>query len=293
MYIVRAENKTRILEQAKTQAAHEIGRWPYDWVGSPAYAAHGRVTVRGRLHIADGSSPEGAFILLGDRGMHYQERSQNYLYYRQADKDGHFTIPGVRPGDYKLYAFVRGVLGEYAQDGVPVVAGRENDLGDIRWTPETFGETLWQIGVPDRTGEEFWMGKYHHQWGMHIIYPRCFPNDVDFYIGKSREDKDWPYYQLTARTWDNIDHYNRGFHWDESIHRMRFDFDNDHPADPSNKAEYDPFTPVPYRIHFSLNKNYQGKSHAEHRRGRHHVPGPYPGHRQRPRRDIRQADSVQ
>jgi len=260
MFINRAENKERVLEQAKAQATKEIAKWPYDWVSEPSYAAHGRVAVKGRLRITDGSSPEGAFILLGDRGMHYQERSQNYLYYRQTDKDGRFTIPGVRPGDYKLYALVKGVLGEYTQDGVSIPAGKENDLGEIAWTPEKFGETLWQIGTPDRTGEEFWMGKFHHQWGMHIIYPRCFPNDVDFYIGKSQEAKDWPYYHLTARTWDNIEHYNLGFRWDDKIKRVRFDFDKDRPADPNNKAHFDPFTPVPYRIHFNLDKGYQGKA---------------------------------
>jgi hypothetical protein len=83
---------------------------------------------------------------------------------------------------------------------------------------------------------------------------------VDFYVGKSRENKDWPYYHLTARTSDNIDHYNRGYRWDEKMHRMRFDFDKEQPADPNNRAQFDPFTPAPYRIHFNVDKDYQGQA---------------------------------
>ncbi len=260
MYINKAENKEDVLANAKRQAAIEIAKWPYSWVSEPEYAAKGRVTVTGQLQITDGSSPDGAFILLGDRGMHYHDRIQNYLYYRQADKNGRFTIPGVRPGEYKLYAFVNGAIGEYVQDGVAIKAGKDNDLGKIVWTPEKFGETLWQIGTPDRTGEEFWMGKYHHQWGMHIIYPRSFPNDVDFYVGKSREDTDWPYFHLTARTWPNIKNYNKGFRWDDKIKRIRFDFDKDQPADPDDKTQFDPLTPVPYRVHFDVDKVYQGQA---------------------------------
>lgn len=260
MYINKAENKEQVLSKAKKQAAVEIAKWPYNWVTEPEYAAKERVTVTGKLNITDGSSPEGAFILLGDRGMHYHDRIQNYLYYRQADKNGRFTIPGVRPGEYKLYAFVKGVIGEYVKDGVAVKAGKDNDLGTIAWTPEKFGETLWQIGTPDRTGEEFWMGKYHHQWGMHLIYRQNFPNDVDYYIGKSQENKDWPYFQLTARSWPNIKHYNKGFVWDDKINRLRFDFKKDQPADPEDRSQYDPYTPVPYRIHFDVEKDYQGQA---------------------------------
>ena len=260
IYVDHAADKAQVLAQAQAQAAREIPKWPYDWVPAPAYAAQGRVTVRGQLRLTDGTSPEGAFIILGDRGMHYQQRAQNYLYYRQADRDGRFAIPGVRPGEFKMYAFVKGVLGEYVQDAVTVAPGRDNDLGEIRWTPETFGETLWQIGAPDRTGEEFWMGQYQRQWGMHIIYPKFFPHDVDFYIGKSHEDQDWPYYQLTARTWDRIEDYNRGYYWDDSIHRLRFDFAKDQPADPTDRTQFDPYTPAPYRIHFTLDKQYQDQA---------------------------------
>jgi rhamnogalacturonan endolyase len=260
MYLNKAENKEQVLAKAKKQAQVEIAKWPYPWVKEPEYAAKKRVTVTGKLNITDGSSPEGAFVLLGDRGMHFQDRIQNYLYYRRADKDGNFTIPGVRPGDYKLYAFVNGVFGEYVQDGVEIKPGKDNDLGQIKWTPEKFGETLWQIGTPDRTGEEFFMGKHHHQWGMHILYQKWFPNDVDFYIGKSKEDKDWPYYHLTARQWPNIGHYNKGFYWDDKIKRMRFDFKKDQPADPDDKSQFDPYRPVPYRIHFDVEKDYQGKA---------------------------------
>ena len=39
--------------------------------------------------------------------------SQGYQFWIQADKDGHFLIQNIVPGDYNLYAWVPGFIGDY------------------------------------------------------------------------------------------------------------------------------------------------------------------------------------
>ena len=58
------------------------------------------------------------------------------------------------------------------------------------------GRQLWEIGIPNRSGEEFRHGDHYWQWGLYNLYPAEFPNDVNFTIGKSDVHKDWNYAQV-------------------------------------------------------------------------------------------------
>ena len=40
----------------------------------------------------------------------------------------------VRPGHYTLHAFTDGVLGEYIKTDIIVEAGKQIDLGKLKWT---------------------------------------------------------------------------------------------------------------------------------------------------------------
>jgi rhamnogalacturonan endolyase len=92
-----------------------------------------------------------------------------------------------------LYATAPGVVGEYRQDNMTVDSTGEIQLGTLDWAPRTFGEALWRIGVPDRSAAEFRRGNEFREWGVWFNYPKDFPNEVDFTIGKSREERDWNY----------------------------------------------------------------------------------------------------
>lgn len=41
---------------------------------------------------------------------------QGYQFWTQADEQGRFVIKNVRPGDYNLYAWVPGFVGDYKYD---------------------------------------------------------------------------------------------------------------------------------------------------------------------------------
>ncbi len=96
---------------------------------------------------------------------------------------------------YTLHAIADGVLGEFARTNIVVAAGQKLDLGSLEWKPERHGKQLWEIGIPNRSAEEFLHGDHYWQWGLYNDYPKDFPNDVNFVIGKSDFHKDWNYCQ--------------------------------------------------------------------------------------------------
>ena len=125
----------------------------------------------------------------------WQRDTKFYQFWARADAQGNFTIRNVRPGDYTLHAFGDGVMGEFALTNVTVTAGKKTSLGRLYWQPLRFGRTVWQIGIPDRTAREFRHGDHFWQWGLYYQYPKDFPHDVDFIVGKSNWRRDWNYAQ--------------------------------------------------------------------------------------------------
>ena len=125
----------------------------------------------------------------------WQRDAKFYQFWITASSNGKFTIPNVRPGTYTLRAIADGVIGEFALTNIVVPEGDAKQLSPLTWTPARYGRTLWQIGVPDRTAREYRHGDHYWQWGLYFNYPKEFPNDVNYIIGRSDWRKDWNYVQ--------------------------------------------------------------------------------------------------
>jgi rhamnogalacturonan endolyase len=125
----------------------------------------------------------------------WQRDAKHYQFWIQASPNGKFTIPNVRAGSYTLRAIADGVIGELAHTNITIGAAETKSLGAVTWTPQRFGRTLWQIGVPDRTAREFRHGDHYWQWGLYFQYPQEFPNDVTYIVGRSDWRRDWNYVQ--------------------------------------------------------------------------------------------------
>ena len=83
------------------------------------------------------------------------------------------------------------MLGEFAKADVKVEEGKPLDLGKITWTPVRRGKQLWEIGIPNRNGSEFFKGDVYYTPGIGATYATLFPNDITYIIGKSDFRKDW------------------------------------------------------------------------------------------------------
>jgi rhamnogalacturonan endolyase len=125
------------------------------------------------------------------RLIDWQTDAKHYQFWVSGDENGTFSIPSVRAGKYTLHAFADGVLGEYAKADLTAEAGKTIDLGKLEWTPVRHGKQLWDIGIPNRNGSEFFKGEEFADPGISLKYARLFPNDVNYVIGKSDFRKDW------------------------------------------------------------------------------------------------------
>jgi rhamnogalacturonan endolyase len=130
------------------------------------------------------------------RIVDWQNDAKHYEFWAQGDARGNFTIPKVRPGTYTLHAIADGVLGEFTLTNVTVAAGKTLNLGKLNWQPVRYGKQLWDIGIPNRTGAEFFKGDDYYHWGWYVEYAKLFPNDVNYVIGKSDFRKDWFFEQV-------------------------------------------------------------------------------------------------
>ena len=196
------------LERSKKESA----AWPFDWVKGVDYPHKDqRGSASGQLVLSDPQAPSATMsnLLVGLASPDYKQSyrgggtvtvdwqwdAKNYQFWVCGDADGKFNIPNVRPGKYTLHAIADGVLGEYVKTDITVEPGKAIELGKLEWTPVRYGQQLWEVGVPNRSGSEFKHGDNYWHWGLYNLYPKEFPEDVNFVIGKSDWKKDWNYAQ--------------------------------------------------------------------------------------------------
>jgi rhamnogalacturonan endolyase len=199
-------------KDALAKAADEARAWPYDWVKDPVYPSkEQRGAVTGQIVLKDplvsivkvsnllvGLAPPDYTITGGRRGgrtVDWQYDAKYYQFWVRADGQGRFQIRNIRPGTYTLHAFADGVLGEFSLANIAVAVSKTKDLGRLEWKPVRYGRQVWEIGIPNRSADEFRHGDHYWQWGLYNQYPKEFPNDVNFVIGKSDWRKDWNYCQ--------------------------------------------------------------------------------------------------
>jgi rhamnogalacturonan endolyase len=207
IYCNAAPGHEAIWKDALAKAAKEAEAWPYDWAADANYPGKsGRGTVAGQVRVIDPLTlmDKVRNVLVGltrqsasENGapVDWQKDAQAYQFWVRADKNGGFTIPNVRPGTYTLRAIADGVLGEFSLRDVAVTAGQTKTLGKLEWKPVRYGRQLWEIGIPNRSAEEFRHGDQYWQWGLYHDYAKEFPDDVNFVVGKSDWKKDWNYCQ--------------------------------------------------------------------------------------------------
>jgi rhamnogalacturonan endolyase len=166
----------------------------------------------------------------GPRIVDWQNDAKYYEFWVRGDAQGHFTIPNVRAGNYTLHAITDGVLGEFTLTNVTIAAGQTLDLGKLSWQPVRFGRQLWDIGIPNRTGSEFFKGDDYYHWGWYLEYAKLFTNDVNYVVGRSNFHQDWFFEQVPHN--DDPENTNGHGRGRETTWSIKFNL----PAAPRGKA---------------------------------------------------------
>ncbi|KAK7366900.1 hypothetical protein VNO80_08903 [Phaseolus coccineus] len=228
VYLNSAPKKARfrsLWRNAVKQLSNEVRRWPYDFVGSKDFIPpNQRGNVSGRLQVKDRirkSQPaEKAYVglaLPGDAGS-WQKECKGYQFWTQTDRNGHFLIQNIVPGDYKLYAWVPGFIGDYTYPTkISIKPGGNIKLDSLVYYPPRNGPTLWEIGIPDRSAAEYYVpdpnprlrNKLYanngpdkfRQYGLWARYSELYPkHDLIYTVGVSDYHKDWFFAQVTRST---------------------------------------------------------------------------------------------
>jgi rhamnogalacturonan endolyase len=204
VYLNEGSTPDAIFANARQEADRQQALWPFEWVREASYAPSAqRATISGKVEIKDDfastmqpSRLRVGLIPPGEADGSWQRDAKHYQFWTYAGADGSFSLKGVRPGKYALHALADGVFGEYSGASIVVEAGKPVGLGAVIWKPLRYGRQLWEIGIPNRNGTEFFGGDHYNQWGMYLLYAKLFPNDVEYWIGKSNFRKDWYYEQV-------------------------------------------------------------------------------------------------
>ncbi|XP_057969014.1 rhamnogalacturonate lyase B-like [Malania oleifera] len=222
------KNPISLWQDAKAQMLKETENWPYNFPLSKdfPYSAD-RGNVIGQLLVCDryinvdclpAAPAQVGLALPGPPGA-WQTENKGYQFWIDTDKQGRFFIKGVRSGEYSLYAWVRGIIGDYTHNvNVVVTPGSNINLGVLKYMPPRYGPTLWEIGYPDRTAAEFFVPNpapnfVNHlyikrdrfrQYGLWQRYADLYPDrDLIFTVGVSDYRKDWFFAHVNRRVGNN------------------------------------------------------------------------------------------
>nr|GMC57304.1 probable rhamnogalacturonate lyase B [Ipomoea batatas] len=141
---------------------------------------------------------------------------------RCQDDNGYFKISAVRPGNYSLYGWAPGILGDYKYNlDVNINPGDEINLGELFFNPPRNGPTLWEIGIPDRKAAEFFVPdpapklmnyallnhtEKYRQYGLWDRYTAVYPHeDLSYRVGQSDYRKDWFFAHVNRKVGDTYE----------------------------------------------------------------------------------------
>ncbi|KAL2529677.1 Rhamnogalacturonate lyase family protein [Forsythia ovata] len=223
--VMDGEDPLTLWDDAKRQMLVEVQSWPYSFpVSEDFQSSDQRGNVNGKLfvrdkYVSDDYIPgQGAYVGLappGEAGS-WQRECKDYQFWTRADEVGYFSINNVCTGNYNLYAWVPGFIGDYRNEvDITITPGCNIEIGDVVYEPLRDGPTMWEIGIPDRSAAEFYVPdpdpRYinklfvdhpdrFRQYGLWDRYSELYPSeDLVYTIGMSDYRKDWFFAQVNRK----------------------------------------------------------------------------------------------
>nr|KYP72307.1 Rhamnogalacturonate lyase [Cajanus cajan] len=236
--LLDADDPVQLWEDAKNQMEEEVESWPYDFPASEDFqkssqrgSVCGTLLVRDRYLSDEYIIARDAYVGVappGEAGS-WQRECKGYQFWSRANEEGYFSINNIRMMLYYLF-ILQSLLMQYA--------GCEIDVGEIIYEPPRDGPTLWEIGIPDRSANGFYVPDPNpnfinklfvdhpdkfRQYGLWERYAELYPNeDLIYTVGASDYTKDWFFAQVTRKQEDGS---YKGTTW-----RIKFNLDEVEPS---------------------------------------------------------------
>lgn len=199
IYLNRKNTAEQMIADAKSMAHTQQAEWPFAWFDNSLYPTPDqRSAVSGKLNITNYASADSVQIVLAEPGGDFMTQGKRYIYWGTTRQDGSFTIPGVRPGTYALYAYaLKGDITEQFEKDNIEVSSPATDLGELAWTPARYADELVLIGQNNRRADGFNISDSLRAYGLW----EKVPASLTFTVGQSNEATDWYYAQCHNGTW--------------------------------------------------------------------------------------------
>lgn len=197
MIYVNKGTKDKMIADAKAQASLQQSQWPFEWFSNELYPLD-RSTVTGNINVTTSQRKDSIQVVLAQPDKDIYDQGKGYIYWGLTDKDGNFSIPHVRKGNYALYAYATaGDVTDELQRKDIVVSDAETSVGTVDWTPAQYEHKLWQIGNNNRRSDGY---KYSDTLRAYGLWTLPVAN-LTYQIGKSVESEDWYYAQTQNGKW--------------------------------------------------------------------------------------------
>lgn len=194
LYVNSSNSIDAIWKDAKEQSIKERSQWPYKWMDNANYPLT-RATASGRIVIDKMPVRAGTHVILADGGHDWQAQSRGYIYSGVTNAKGEFSIPGIRPGIYTLYAYGNDQMDELRIDKLDIRS--DLSMGDIVWKPVSNGRLAWQIGEADRRTTGFVYADHARTYGLFDSVPAQLLYTID----GNKQKGNWYYAQTKPGTW--------------------------------------------------------------------------------------------
>lgn len=195
-YFNEGTDPEKLIADANRRAFEEQAKWPYQWMKEPLYPLV-RSHVKGQLLSEDKTPCSHTMVILGQKELPIELQSSDYIYYGETDESGRFELKNVRFGTYTLWAYQTGGSNTEQLKLTDIrITKEEEQLAPLIWQlPRK--KVLWQLGRATRTCEGYrYAGELRNYKWMTMV-----PRTVHFYIGQSKEERDWYYAQPNNGSW--------------------------------------------------------------------------------------------
>ncbi|KDO81262.1 hypothetical protein CISIN_1g0389792mg, partial [Citrus sinensis] len=217
-------DRQMLWRDANRQFMNEVKSWPYKFPASKDFArSNKRGSISGRLIVKDryvsraGIAAKGAYVGLAKPGRagSWQTECKGYQFWTVANEGGNFSIKNVLIGNYNLYAWIPGFIGDFKYHAaIRITAGSAKQIGNLVYKAPRNGPTLWEIGIPDRSAAEFYIPnpnpKYinklyvkhdrFRQYGLWERYAELHrKRDLVYEVWANNYRKDWYFAQNTRK----------------------------------------------------------------------------------------------
>lgn len=189
-----------LIADAKQQTATERAAWPYSWLRDENIKKRGAVS--GQISLGSDAAYFNTTrfqVVLAQAGVKPMLQGDGYQFWAETDEQGHFTIDNVRAGSYTLWAYaLNGAATGYYEHGAVTVADKQTTaLGTLTWSPDKYGQILWQIGEANHLSSGYKLSGTARRFGLWDEVPAT----MSYTIGTSSAATDWYYAQTKNDNW--------------------------------------------------------------------------------------------